>query len=67
MKNPRVKESITTLAKRLNEIRRRRPSKEKIDRLNRIFEDIDKAQEQEERERSEHPDKKSARPPEAQA
>ena len=66
MKNPRVKKSIRTLAERQNAIRRRQPTAAEITELNQLFEEINKAQEKEGRRQSEHPRKKSARPPEAQ-
>lgn len=66
MKNPRVKQSIRTLAERQNAIRRRKPSPAEIEELNQIFEKIDKVQDQADKSRSEkEQDKKIARPPEA--
>lgn len=58
MKSKPVK-SIRTLASDLKASRKRKPTKEEIDRLNRVFEEIEKDQQKE------IPKQKIARQPEA--
>ena len=45
MKNPKAKESFATLAQRQNAIIRRPPTQEQVDRLNRIFKQIEEEHE----------------------
>ena len=42
MKNPRMKKPISTLAERLKAIRRRPLTSDQIDRLNRVFDEMER-------------------------
>lgn len=63
MKNPKVKKPFATLAERQKAIRRRPLTEEQINKLNRIFEQVDQEQQAEDAKQW----KKIARPLEAEA
>jgi hypothetical protein len=65
MKNPRAKQPFATLAARLKEIRRRPLTAEQVERLNRVFDEMEKNQKPAQEEKQ--PGKKIARSPEAEA
>ena len=62
MKSPKIKKSIASLAERQNAIRRRPLTEEKINKLNRIFEKVDREQDEQEAKKR----KRIARSPEAE-
>lgn len=64
MKNPRVKKPIATLAQRLKAIHKRPLSQQQIDRLNQVFDEMERTKNSEPEIKS--PKKKIAHEPEAE-